>query len=443
MLHHGVDQFLIRQRRIAEAQLVEGRPLVAQDVADLHRRGITHGDAMAENVLIDPGSGSAHWFDFETLHDEVRALEWRRADDVRALLATCLLRTPRAERADTLHMIVDAYADEAIVPQLAAMFGSPLRPSLVAPGVNVAGLRTVGTVTGVAGLPSADTERLSLTEMPYYTTASGTSFSAPQVAGAVALMLEADPTLTPAEVKDILSRTATPMPKYFVHEAGAGMLNTHAAVLEAQFPERRMGVFRAAASANALKFVTEQLASFEEIVTPGSPTAVAATLPQDTVQADFGIVWGPSANDFRLSVFGQGGNLAGESNRLNLAGLFGRRELVSLRSPAPQTFSISTSHTAGAGTVQSVSGTVTITRAQLPMLADLAGLSPQTLDAAERAVGQSDHGVEVRARHRAERQDQRGEAARGGVDVRVLPHVSHGGSPGTITLPSSGGAAAG
>ncbi len=60
-------------------------------------------------------------------------------------------------------------------------------------------------------------------------------------------MLEANPRLTPAQVKDILQRTATPLAPYYAHEVGAGMLNAHAAVLEAAFPARRMGQFRAGA----------------------------------------------------------------------------------------------------------------------------------------------------------------------------------------------------
>ncbi len=124
-------------------------------------------------------------------------------------------------------------------------FGNPLQhPTLVAPGTNIAGPRSLIGVTGVGGVAGADLQRLTVFEVPYYTTATGTSFSAPQVAGAIALMLEADPTLTPAEIRDIISRTATPLPKYFYHEAGAGMLNTHAAILEAAFRERRMGDFR-------------------------------------------------------------------------------------------------------------------------------------------------------------------------------------------------------
>ena len=68
-------------------------------LAEFHRLGFTHGDAMAENVLVDLEAGAAHWFDFETIHDSSRPLAWRRADDVRALLVTCLVRTgPREAR---------------------------------------------------------------------------------------------------------------------------------------------------------------------------------------------------------------------------------------------------------------------------------------------------------------------------------------------------------
>ncbi len=118
--------------------------------------------------------------------------------------------------------------------------GEGQHPTLVAPGVNIVGVRNPGTTTSAEGLAGADTQRLTATELPSYTTASGTSFSAPQVAGAIALMLETNSTLRPADVKDILSRTATPLPRYFYHEAGAGMLNTYAAVLESAFPNRTM-----------------------------------------------------------------------------------------------------------------------------------------------------------------------------------------------------------
>ena len=52
----------------------------------------------------------------------------------------------------------------------------------------------------------------------------------PHTAGIVALMLEADRTLSPAQVKDILQKTATNMPHYESWENGAGYVNAYAAV---------------------------------------------------------------------------------------------------------------------------------------------------------------------------------------------------------------------
>ena len=94
-------------------------------LADFHHRGYTHGDAMAENVMVDLGAGVAHWFDFETIHDPSRPLAWRRADDVRALLATCLLRTRADVIAETLTLILDAYYDEEVTRYLAKSFTTP------------------------------------------------------------------------------------------------------------------------------------------------------------------------------------------------------------------------------------------------------------------------------------------------------------------------------
>lgn len=99
-------------------------------LAELHRLGFTHGDAMAENVMIDLESGVAHWFDFETLHDSSRPMAWRRADDVRALLVTCLLRTVPGELPETLQLILDVYPDEGAARLLAASFTPVLRRPL-------------------------------------------------------------------------------------------------------------------------------------------------------------------------------------------------------------------------------------------------------------------------------------------------------------------------
>jgi serine/threonine protein kinase len=100
----------------------------ASALAEFHRLGFTHGDAMAENVLID--SYAAHWFDFETVHESSRPAAWHRADDVRALLATCLIRTAPEQREETIALMLDTYADEGVTRVMASSFTSVWRRSL-------------------------------------------------------------------------------------------------------------------------------------------------------------------------------------------------------------------------------------------------------------------------------------------------------------------------
>ena len=127
--------------------------LAAVALADFHARGFSHGDAMAENVVVDLDAGVARWFDFETVHDARRSIDWRRADDLRALLATCLLRTERAALAETIARVLDAYGDDRLTPLVAASFVTPLRRALIfhlgqAP-LDYRTFREIGRVLGV------------------------------------------------------------------------------------------------------------------------------------------------------------------------------------------------------------------------------------------------------------------------------------------------------
>jgi hypothetical protein len=113
-----------------ESRRTRAIELAVAGLAGFHRLGFTHGDAMADNVLVDLEAGTAHWFDFETVHDSDRPMTWRRADDVRALVATCLARTAPEEYAGTLDVISRGYADDDVIRALAASFTSVWRRSL-------------------------------------------------------------------------------------------------------------------------------------------------------------------------------------------------------------------------------------------------------------------------------------------------------------------------
>ena len=110
-----------------------------------------------------------------------------------------------------------------------------LRPDITAPGVDIKSARSKGPgLTNTAGsipifVGSNDLTTIPPAFLPYYTTSRGTSFACPHVAGVVALMLEANPLLTPDEVVTILRETANPMP-YEERVVGAGYVDAHNAV---------------------------------------------------------------------------------------------------------------------------------------------------------------------------------------------------------------------
>jgi serine protease AprX len=254
------------------------------------------------------------------------------------------------------------------------------RPTLVAPGTAVVSIRGSGivSVTGVEGLANSDLERLTASELPYYTTSSGTSFSAPQVAGTIALMLEANPNLTPAKIREILQRTATPLPPYYSHEVGAGMLNVHAAVLQAAFMNRRIGTWRGTLDRGQVQFINDPLVTFSGTVQGAINSDSTLQLPANTLLASVQIGWGPlwSTNDLGLYLYDGSGTLRGQSNSINLPGLNGKRERVVLKSPAAGQWRANVRNTLGLlGTTQQFSGVLEISRAQYSRMSDVDSLS--------------------------------------------------------------------
>lgn len=91
-----------------------------------------------------------------------------------------------------------------------------VKPEITAPGVDIAAARAQGTS---AGSPVDD----------HYTSLNGTSMASPHVAGAAALLAQAQPDLGWAELKDALVSTATDIGELY-WEQGLGRVNVPAAL---------------------------------------------------------------------------------------------------------------------------------------------------------------------------------------------------------------------
>jgi serine protease AprX len=257
-----------------------------------------------------------------------------------------------------------------------------VHPTLVAPGTRVVSLRSSGvSLTGVEGPGFNSDTSLPPASLPYYTTATGTSFSAPQVAGTIALMLEANPRLTPSQIKDILQRTATPLAPYYQHEVGAGMLNAHAAVLEAAFPQRRMGRFRAAFDGRFFHAVADPIQVLRGTVAPGSTGYTTNfNVPANSLFASMQIGWGPlwTTNDLGMTLYDAAGIKQADVNTLNLPGLGGHRERASFDKPSAGAWRMTVKNTLGVlGTTQDFAGVLETAHAEYAPMNDIATLSAQ------------------------------------------------------------------
>jgi serine protease AprX len=95
------------------------------------------------------------------------------------------------------------------------------RPDLVAPGVGIVGLRAPGS--------HLDNEFPQAVRDERFFRGSGTSQAAAVTSGAVALLLEQRPSLTPDQVKQLLRSSATPLQATSNNAQGAGLVNLRSA----------------------------------------------------------------------------------------------------------------------------------------------------------------------------------------------------------------------
>ncbi len=105
---------------------------------------------------------------------------------------------------------------------------------------------------------------------------SGTSVAAPAVAGAAALLLQANPGLTPPLVKAILQYSALPLAQGSLLEQGTGALNVEGAVRLAQALRTDLG---SALAAGTLKAGDNLLASRPGAADAGDACRTACPCP--------------------------------------------------------------------------------------------------------------------------------------------------------------------
>jgi serine protease AprX len=176
------------------------------------------------------------------------------------------------------------------------MYDYAAKPDLVAPGY--------GTVSLSDPLSSFYTTKAQfllegLLQPGYspYLTLSGTSMAAPVVAGTVALMLQANPALTPNLVKAILQFTSQEYPGYNALTQGTGFLNARGAVQLSEYFHNRV----AGSAYPAMNGWSKQIFWGNKRVRGGVLTPGGTAWGDDIVWGSFptgtNIVWGENCFD--------------------------------------------------------------------------------------------------------------------------------------------------
>ena len=178
------------------------------------------------------------------------------------------------------------------------------KPDLVAPGV---GTESLSNPNSTLYSTYADylLDGTAITSYIPYLSLTGTSMAAPVVTGTVALMLEANPNLTPNAVKAILQYTAEAREDASFLAQGAGLLNALGAVRMATFfgaPEKGMPVPVDVIENEPILWSRHIIWGnnriYGGIPLPGSNAwAPGVTWGVDATSAGQPIVWGVNADD--------------------------------------------------------------------------------------------------------------------------------------------------
>jgi serine protease AprX len=202
-------------------------------------------------------------------------------------------------------------------------------PTIAAPGVDIVSAKANLTPLGQASPCTA----LTPAETPFYACMSGTSMATPHVAGATSLLLEANPALTPDQIKALMRATATPMAGYREHQVGAGYLNILAALDAVRNPMKQYG----AVLDQSWSAAFNGTATAESFTLDFNPTSTPPrhdyTVGADGMETDAFISWDSSANTFNLALTDPNGT-ATSTGSSTTAAVYGLQASLSINNPA-------------------------------------------------------------------------------------------------------------
>ncbi|HYE56937.1 MAG TPA: S8 family serine peptidase [Rhodothermales bacterium] len=263
------------------------------------------------------------------------------------------------------------------------------RPTVMAPGTDIISVRSSTNTNST--LPDDDLNAIETEYVPYYTVLSGTSMAAPHVAGVVALMLEANPGLTTAEVKQILQDTATNVPGREPWEVGAGYVNAYAAVDRAAEKRAYGSTVNMTRSFNSHVTLDVRSTAFNveyNTLPEASPTQnqYAFDVPEGVadleVKITAGGVLGQTGNTINLVLIAPGGTEYGSGVPTTTFATTGKDRVVSVIVPHPGRWVVelrglrgaADNPTDGAAAPQAVPGTVKLVNVvSANGLSDIAG----------------------------------------------------------------------
>ncbi len=174
------------------------------------------------------------------------------------------------------------------------------KPDLVAPGVGIESISNPDSTFYRSMAPYLLAGTIDPGYRPYLSL-TGTSMSAPVVTGTVALMLQANPALTPNAVKAILQYTAQAYPAYDPLTQGAGFLNAAGAVgMAVAFSDRTIPISEAASWSRQVIWGNQRIRG-GRLTADGSAWAPGVAWGAASTPGGRNVDWGIRCEDERCS----------------------------------------------------------------------------------------------------------------------------------------------